>query len=925
VRLCILISAVCVLTAFGSTQSGPGFDPTEVVRKVHARRVMTDVALDAAGATLRPDDPGRVPGRPSNRAPEVSEFGGEQSLDGGEFLIDTSSMLVPAPGSQNSPAVAFDGLNFLVVWEDQRGGSYADICGARVTPQGTVLDPSGFVISQAPYDQLYPAIDFDGANFLVVWQDFRRGYAFDIYGARVTPDGTLLDPAGIIISNDPNVQQHPAISFDSTNFLVVWQDNRNDVAASDIYGARVTPQGDVLDPAGFVVSQAVQGQNDPAISFDGTNYLVAWQDRRDSVSSHIYGARVTPAGAVLDTNGFAISQGAGQEFAPAAAFDGANFLLAWTQMIGSFPPELNIYGARVTPDGTVLVPGDIVIAQASDIQSNPTLGFDGANFLAAWRDGRNAPGSPDIYGARVTPDGTVLDPDGIAVTRATDIQIMPALGFDGANFLAVWQDNRNNPGESDVYGARVTPDGAVLDTGGLLITQAAREELAPAVAFDNANFLVAWEDHRGGGYSDVYGARVTPDGTVLDPQGFVITQAANDQLSPAIGFDGANFLAVWEDYRNGDTRDIYGARVTPDGTVLDTNGFVITQAASMQGSPAIAFDGGNFLVTWEDRRSGNRADIYGARLTPGGTVLDPDGIAITQAANDQLYPALAFDGANFLVVWQDSRGDSGYSDIYGARVTPGGTVLDPQAFVVSQARYNQDKPAVGFDGANFLAVWEDYRHGTFSDIYGARVTPGGTVLDGDGLVITEATRYQYAPVLAFDGSIFLVTWEDYRSSSNPDIYGAWVAPDGTVSDEGGVVRQAGNQTNLALVRGTGSQLFLVYQGWAGTIGDKTYNTNRIWGDMNPSTGLGLEESKQSVIRGYRSIATVVRGVLFLEDCPRTGTVPRTVLLDSSGRKVLDLHPGANDVRAVAPGVYFVKDEHCGAGDEGGTQKVVVQR
>jgi hypothetical protein len=45
-----------------------------------------------------------------------------------------------------------------------------------------------------------------------------------------------------------------------------------------------------------------------------------------------------------------------------------------------------------------------------------------------------------------------------------------------------------------------------------------------------------------------------------------------------------------------------------------------------------------------------------------------------------------------------------------------------------------------------------------------------------------------------------------------------------------------------------------------------------------------------------------------------------VLLDSSGRKVLDLHPGANDVRALAPGVYFVRD----AADEGGTRKIVVQ-
>jgi hypothetical protein len=30
------------------------------------------------------------------------------------------------------------------------------------------------------------------------------------------------------------------------------------------------------------------------------------------------------------------------------------------------------------------------------------------------------------------------------------------------------------------------------------------------------------------------------------------------------------------------------------------------------------------------------------------------------------------------------------------------------------------------------------------------------------------------------------------------------------------------------------------------------------------------------------------------------------LLDVAGRKVLDLKSGANDVRALAPGVYFVR-------------------
>ena len=53
-------------------------------------------------------------------------------------------------------------------------------------------------------------------------------------------------------------------------------------------------------------------------------------------------------------------------------------------------------------------------------------------------------------------------------------------------------------------------------------------------------------------------------------------------------------------------------------------------------------------------------------------------------------------------------------------------------------------------------------------------------------------------------------------------------------------------------------------------------------------------------------ATVVRGVLFIPGDRGRETGDRTELLDVSGRKVLDLHAGANDVSGLAPGVYFCR-------------------
>jgi YVTN family beta-propeller protein len=76
---------------------------------------------------------------------------------------------------------------------------------------------------------------------------------------------------------------------------------------------------------------------------------------------------------------------------------------------------------------------------------------------------------------------------------------------------------------------------------------------------------------------------------------------------------------------------------------------------------------------------------------------------------------------------------------------------------------------------------------------------------------------------------------------------------------------------------------------------------------------GVEESHEPLATIRNLEPTIVRGVLLM---PRdmteirsgiSGRVPRPVLLDASGRKVIDLHPGANDVRSLAFGVYFVSE------------------
>ncbi|GAI00863.1 unnamed protein product, partial [marine sediment metagenome] len=97
--------------------------------------------------------------------------------------------------------------------------------------------------------------------YFVVWTDTRytgieegfysREY-YDIFGARVNQSGELIDSAGIQISINPYNQGNPAIAYDGTNYIVVWHDERNQ--DMDIYGARVSSSGVTLDTADIAIS-----------------------------------------------------------------------------------------------------------------------------------------------------------------------------------------------------------------------------------------------------------------------------------------------------------------------------------------------------------------------------------------------------------------------------------------------------------------------------------------------------------------------------------------------------------------------------------------------------------------------------------------------------------------------------------------------
>ncbi len=79
---------------------------------------------------------------------------------------------------------------------------------------------------------------------------------------------------------------------------------------------------------------------------------------------------------------------------------------------------------------------------------------------------------------------------------------------------------------------------------------------------------------------------------------FAITNLNTYELYPCVAFANNQYYVFWTDYRHTSLYTLYGARVSATGTVIDLNGKFLFQDSVF--TPAVAYDGTNFLVVWRE-------------------------------------------------------------------------------------------------------------------------------------------------------------------------------------------------------------------------------------------------------------------------------------------------------------------------------------
>jgi hypothetical protein len=690
----------------------------------------------------------------------------------------------PVPGvpqtAGTGPGLAFDGSNYLAAWQDDRGGIWA----SRVTPSGEVLDPVGVSVNDRAYGT-DPTIASDGTNFLVVWTD---GQA--VVARRVSPDGTVLDARNITLTDDTSGLGGASVDFDGTNYLVVWTRWAADgTTLSDVAGRRVAPSGTVVDPDDLVISATPSHQIHPRIAFNGTHHLVVWQtDLTDA--SDIHGTLVTTDGTPVSPDGVPISTAPSMQSNPVVTAVGTSYYVAWDDRRPDAPA--GVYGTLVDAAGTAVDPAGTPIATGG---GNAAVASNGTDILVTWDLGASA-----SRAARIDASGTVLDPSGFPLPSL----VRMGVASDGADYFVAGLAMSLTPPTvtSHVGGTRVTPAGAVLDPTPITIAIAANAQRQLDMASGGDDRLVVWIDNRPDA-PGLYGGRVGPDGEILDGTGFPIALGTRI-TAPAVAFDGERFLVTWADGVSWDgTTAIFAALVTTAAEVSAPI-TISTPDVGDVADPAVAFGGGTFLVAWghfESSEFSSRGQVLASRVSTDGVVLDPEGVPVTSDAwMWAATPSIAFGDSEFLIVWEQATSSSPTGhDIFGARVTTAGGVVDVGGFPISDAPDDQFRPDIAWNGDRYLAVWEVRPSGSLesdpTDVRGARVTGDGVVEDQAPLAIAIGPEDQRAPSVAANGP-FLVTWTQRREDGDTDVLATEVEPNGYLGHPGGFVVAGGPTPDL---------------------------------------------------------------------------------------------------------------------------------
>lgn len=304
------------------------------------------------------------------------------------------------------------------------------------------------------------------------------------------------------------------------------------------------------------------------------------------------------------------------------------------------------------------------------------------------------------------------------------------------------------------------------------------DNLNPAVAYNSRHneYLVVWENDRGA-TRDIYAARVTPDGIVKST--FTIVSNANRwNWLPDVAYSPVQdeYLVVYAYKVSTVDYDIWARRVRWNGSWMSGE-IPVNRESGKQWYPAVAYNSHDdeYLVVYENYWSDTLRDIAAQRIKAAdGSLLSWRNIA--SAANTiRRLPDVAYNATRneYLIAYTYQSNSTANGHIFGKITSANMGDLSSEIQVVYNT-YDQDGVALAAGPDEYFAVWQDGPSPSHRTIYGRRLSATGVphpfvpIADHAGKVCTEVA-VAYGPVYGY-----LINWRYVLTASDNNIYGRYV-------------------------------------------------------------------------------------------------------------------------------------------------------
>ena len=391
---------------------------------------------------------------------------------GSEFLVRT------VEEDQVNPAIDYNSSSdeFLVVWEDYVWQSIGTlgIAAQRIGVNGSLIGESFAVVGEwltsRPFKNPDIAYNPTAHEYLLVWEYGLSSDDHHIYAMRLSSTGTAIGSNHIHIADTAKFESNPKVAFNPTDneYLIVWE-HRNidsittgsgtiDIIQNDIHGQRLSSTGSLLGGPILIATTSLD-QSAPAVAFGSSNgnYLVVWQDTQATGETDIYGQKIGRTGALAGGK-IAVSTYVYNQIKPSLAYNNKTneFLVVWEDHQGDWGDERDIYAQRITGTGTLQGANFAVSWEGEDFRLSPDVAYNShANeYLVAW-EYEEYYGDSHIYQRRVSGSGTLIG-DEVMVSNQSISQTHPAIAPDDSSYMIVWEDGRNAPMDTDLYGDIIT-------------------------------------------------------------------------------------------------------------------------------------------------------------------------------------------------------------------------------------------------------------------------------------------------------------------------------------------------------------------------------------------------------------------------------------------------------------------------------------